>query len=177
MSNAISIEGHAIISRDAMIAASDGTMPPCLIREKDWHMFQNHLDEARLVVLGRKGHEKHPNSKNRPRLILTSSVSAIETSGVDTFWNPQAIKFEMVLEKLKITEGIIAITGGKSTFDLFLEIGYHAFLLSEVSEQIEGGIPCFSSGHPRDLLANKGLRILSQAKLEEGLISSLWSSI
>jgi dihydrofolate reductase len=174
MINGFSIEGHAIVSRNGMIAASDGTMPPCLIREKDWLIFQNHLDEAEIVVLGSLGHEKHEN-KGRKRLILTSKVKSLETQGLNNFWNPKGLAFELLLERLKLKEGIIAVTGGKRVFDLFLKIGYDGFLLSEVSETITGGIACFSSGHPRDVLSTHGLKILAQTKLEEGLISSLWS--
>ena len=61
MIGAFRIEGHAIVSRDDRIADAGGAMPPGLRNDADWHNFQSALDEAAIVVLGRRSHVTAPN--------------------------------------------------------------------------------------------------------------------
>lgn len=152
-------EGHAIVTADGMIADAAGEMPEALRNEADWQAFQTALDVATLVVLGRLGHERHPNPGRR-RLVLTRAVSTLTPDACDPLallWNPLAIPLSRVLEALEIGEGAIAITGGTGVSDHFLG-AYDRFALSEVHDHVlPGGIPCFGRGHPRLVLAADGL--------------------
>lgn len=154
------IEGHAIVSADGMIAGSDGVMPPGLMNPADWRLFQADLDRAALVVLGRLGHERHPNPGRR-RLVLTRGVTGLERDAGDPLarrWNPDGLGLEAVLAGLGIATGIVAVTGGQAVFDHFLAIGYDRFVLSVAqSLAIPGGLPCFSGGRPETVLAAAGL--------------------
>lgn len=155
----ITITGHAIVSENGMIADADGNMPAGLIVDEDQQAFQSALDASSLVVLGRKGHERHP-SKGRRRLVATRSVPAFEPDPncADAyFWNPQSFGFASVLDRLKINSGVIAITGGQNVFDLFLPI-YDNFCLTQVQGfRLEPGISCFANGDPHSILRDAGL--------------------
>ena len=155
----LTIEGHAIVTVDGMIAAADGNMPPRLRNDADWRLFQAALDTAVLVVLGRHGHQRHPNPGRR-RLVATSTVTGLVPDPADShakLWNPRTLAFDAALAELGITSGIVAITGGTSVFETFLPL-YSSFILVEVPRLIlPGGTPCFKSGHPRLVLAEAGL--------------------
>lgn len=170
------VEGHAIVSVDGMIAAADGSMPPPLRNDADWRIFQAALDAAALVVLGRLGHIRHPNPGRR-RLVLTRSVADLQADPADpltTLWNPAGIDIAAVLERLGIAEGGIAITGGTGTFDLFVPF-YDRFVLSEVRDlTLEGGIPCFTAGHPRFVLPGAGLQARDMEVIDRGVVQTQW---
>jgi len=155
----IRFEGHAIVSADGMIADAQGSMPQALRNDADWQAFQAALDRAALVVLGRLGHERHPNPGRR-RLVLTRSISLLQPDPRDALallWNPVAWPLSRVLDALEVAQGTIAITGGTGVFDLFLD-HYDSFVLSEAHDCVlPGGRPCFSAGHPRTVLAASGL--------------------
>lgn len=176
MSPALTFEGHAIVSADGMIAAADGSMPAALRSDADWRYFQAVLDRSALVVLGRKGHERHPNPGRR-RLVLTRSVADLAADPADrlaTLWNPAGIEIEQVLERMGIVEGVIAITGGKATFDLFLPL-YASFVLAEVCGlTLPGGVPCFSTGTPAQALERAGLRKSGAEEIDPGVVQSHW---
>lgn len=176
MSAGIAFVGHAIVSADGMIAAADGTMPPALHVDADWLRFQAALDRAALVVLGRKGHALHPNPGRR-RLVLTRSVASLATDPADpnaTLWNPARLTIGEVLSALGITSGTVAITGGTGTFDLFAP-RLTRFDLSEVADlSLPGGTPCFSAGHPRDVLAAQGMRAMTGEPLAPGVTLTTW---
>jgi len=154
------IEGHAIVSADGMIADARGEMPDRLRNDADWRFFQDALDRASLVVLGRLGHARHPNPGRR-RLVLTHQIDALEQDRHDPnaiFWNPAGLALTAMLEQIGVREGVLAITGGTGSFDLFLP-HYDSFVLAEVHGfLLPGGTPCFSTGHPRDVLATAGLK-------------------
>jgi dihydrofolate reductase len=174
--SAVIVEGHAIVSVDGMIAAADGSMPPALRSEADWRIFQAALDVAALVVLGRLGHERHPNPGRR-RLVLTRSVAdllADPDDALTTLWNPAGMEISAVLERLGIADGVIAVTGGTGTFDLFIP-HYDRFVLSEVRGlTLEGGIPCFSGGHPRFVLPGAGLEARDMEVIDRGVVQTQW---
>lgn len=174
--SSVSIEGHAIVSVDGMIAAADGSMPPELRNDADWKFFQAALDRSALVVLGRLGHDRHPNPGRR-RLVLTRSVSDLAPDPKDplaTLWNPAGIDVPSVLGRLGIDSGTIAITGGVGTFDLFLPY-YDRFVLSEVRGlTLEGGIPCFTKGHPRFVLPGAGLEARDMELIDRGIVQTHW---
>lgn len=170
------VEGHAIVSEDGMIAASDGSMPDALRNDADWKLFQAALDRAALVVLGRLGHSRHPNPGRR-RLVLTRSVADLLADPADplaTFWNPAGLGIDTVLERLDIGGGTIAITGGTGTFDLFLP-HYDRFVLSEVRNlTLPGGVACFSKGHPRFVLPGAGLEARDMDVIDRGVVQTQW---
>ncbi|QCK87383.1 hypothetical protein E8L99_17285 [Phreatobacter aquaticus] len=156
----VEIEGHAIVSADGNISEADGTMPKALMNEADWALFQSALDRAAIVVLGRLGHQAHPNPGRR-RLVLTGSVVGLVADPADPLawcWNPATLAFEDVLERLEIAAGTVAVTGGTRVFDHFLGIGYDRFALSTATKVlIPDGRPCFTSDRPEPVLERHGL--------------------
>jgi len=153
------IEGHAIVSADGMIADAAGEYPPALRNDADWAQYQAALDRSALVVLGRRGHERHPNPGRR-RLVLTHRVSRLGQDPNDeraTFWNPATLPLREAVAMLGIQAGIVAITG---VFDLFIA-DYDRFALSESHRLVLTGRSCFAGGHPRNVLAEEGLRPVS----------------
>lgn len=174
--SAVKVEGHAIIAEDGSIAAPDGTMPAALRNEADWRLFQAALDASVLVVLGRLGHVRHPNPGRR-RLVLTRTVAGMEADEHDplaTYWNPGGIGIGEVLDRQGVGAGTLAITGGTGTFDLFIP-HYDSFVLSEVRGlAIPGGIPCFSSGHPRFVLPGAGLSPTDMSMIDRGVVQTRW---
>lgn len=173
----VRFEGHAIVSADGMIADAAGEMPDALRNDADWAQFQAALDRSALVVLGRKGHERHPNPGRR-RLVLTRRVSGLEREpgpGEAWFWNPANFPIDGVLATLGIRSGTVAITGGTGTFDLFAPL-ITTFVLSEVHGLVlPGGAACFSDGHPRAVLAAHGLVPASAEPLGGGVTLTRWS--
>lgn len=176
MIGTMQFEGHAIVSADGMIADSAGTMPTALRNEADWQSFQAALDRSSLVVLGRLGHAWHPNPGRR-RLVLTRSVVDLARDGSDPLamlWNPAGLSIATVLERLEIDGGVVAITGGVGTFDLFLPL-YDRFVLAEVEGlTLAGGVPCFSAGPPREVLAAAGLVLQSRTMIDDGVSQEIW---
>jgi hypothetical protein len=174
----IIVEGHAIVSEDGMIADAQGEMPPGLRNETDWRLFQAALDRTALVVLGRLGHERHPNPGRR-RLVMTRQATRLAPDPSDpraTFWNPASMPVETALQLLGVTGGILAVTGGTETFDFFLP-HYDRFVLSEVPGLlIPGGAPCFTGGAPPLALANAGLAARETLVLdpEAGVTQTQW---
>jgi hypothetical protein len=175
----ITVEGHAIVSEDGMIADARGEMPGGLRNDADWRLFQAALDRAGLVVLGRLGHKRHPN-RGRLRLVLTREVEALERDSSDArawFWNPAGLPVETVLARLDIEEGVLAITGGTGAFDYFLQF-YDRFVLAEVPGlEIPGGTPCFSSGPPKAVLSRAGFQAAETRVIDEaaGVTLTVWT--
>ena len=150
------IIGHAIVSVDGKIAAADGSVPPALRNDVDWQRFQEQLDAADLVVLGRQGHERFSNPGRR-RLVATRSVPTLMQDPHDkkaTFWNPAGVSFNAATASLGLSQGTIAVAG---VFDLFCDLFTRFDLAESQTLLIRDGLPCFTSGHPRLVLANAGL--------------------
>jgi hypothetical protein len=151
--------GHAIVSVDGMIADAAGGMPPELRNAADWRRFQAALDASALVVLGRLGHERHPNPGRR-RLVFTSTIAGIAADPRDPqaiLFNPAGAGLAEVLARLDIADGIVAVTGGTRVFEAFLPV-LDGFDLAEVQMlALPGGRPCFGSAHPRTALTDAGL--------------------
>ncbi|MEO8757403.1 MAG: hypothetical protein ABI398_06595 [Devosia sp.] len=155
----IEIVGHAIVSADGRIADRHHRTPPELRNDADWQRFQAALDAAALVVLGRIGHEAHPNP-GRKRVVVTSQVAWIERDPGDDnamLWNPGGIGFRRVLAGLGIEDGTVAVTGGTRVFDLFLPVFTRFDLVEVEAVTIPDGVPCFSGGLPQKMLADAGL--------------------
>jgi len=173
---ALEIVGHAIVSADGMIANADHTMPESLRSEADWLRFQASLDRSRLVVLGRLGHEAHPNP-GRLRLVATTRVARLDVDPMDAralYWNPAAVGPGEIIAELGIVEGIVAVTGGTRVFDLFLP-WFTAFELVRVAGvTIPDGLPCFSAGDPRQVLTAEGLRAVQTVGLDAAATLTVW---
>jgi hypothetical protein len=128
------------------------------------------------VVLGRLGHEAHPNP-GRKRLVVTSRVAWLERDPGDDnamLWNPDGIGFRRVLAGLGIASGTIAVTGGQRVFDLFLP-GFTGFdLVTVAGVTIPGGVPCFAGGRPDEMLAGAGMAVAETGELEAGVRLDVW---
>ena len=172
----LSIVGHAIVSADGMIADRHHRTPPALRNDADWRRFQAALNNAALVVLGRIGHEAHPNP-GRKRVVVTSRVAWLERDPADAnamLWNPFGISFNRVLAGLGIADGTVAITGGTRVFDLFLP-RFDMFDLVEVARvTIPDGVPCFSNGAPAKMLAGAGMKAPETEELDPGVRLTVW---
>jgi hypothetical protein len=172
----LEIIGHAVVSADGKIADRDRRMPAALRNDADWRRFQAALDRSALVVLGRIGHEAHPNP-GRKRLVVTSGVAWLERDPNDEnamLWNPGGISWHRVLAGLGIADGMIAVTGGQRVFDLFLP-GFTSFdLVTVTGVTIPDGVPCFSTGLPWDILAIAKMRVAETEELDVGVVLTTW---
>jgi len=170
----IEIVGHAIVSADGRIAAADRRTPAALRNDRDWTRFQAALDAAALVVLGRLGHERHPNPGRR-RLVVTGAVPALDMAAADAIrWNPAGLPFAEVLARLGLVDGTVAVTGGRTVFDLFLPLFTRFELVTVAGVTISDGVPCFSAGPPDMVLAGAGLRIAATQTLDPGVTLAVW---
>jgi len=142
---AYKFHGHAIVSDNDMIADAEGNMPESLINASDFTRFQRELDRAGAMVVGRKGHQAHPNKHDRNRIVVSSSANGVERRADGWWWNPAQASLEEVLARAFSRGGIVAVPGGRRVFDLFLDHGYDEFHLARVrGVRVEGGVPVFS---------------------------------
>jgi hypothetical protein len=142
----IQIHGYAIVSEDDRITDDSGATPVVLRNEADWAYFQRELDRADLVVLGRIGHEANPNTKGRPRLVVSSSSQGLEQRADGWWWNPDRCDWHEAMATILPGGGRVAVPGGRRVFDLFLRIGYDVFHLSRAEGvTIGSGIGLFSA--------------------------------
>ena len=164
MVEAFRIEGYAIISSDGMIADADCVMPNSLKFEADQRFLDASLDNADLLVHGRKSHEGQSNSAARRRLIMTRCVSRLERSREVPnawLWNPTGVPLEGACRLLGLCEGVIHIIGGTAAYDLFLG-RYDEFHLCRAGRvSLPGGTPVLSRVRngvsPEDVLKTHGL--------------------
>ena len=163
-------EGHAIVSADDKIADANGVKPPELNHPADWKRFQAALDQAALILIGRKSHEASPGRPGRRRLIVSSSSPALEERADGWWWNPAKASLEDALVAAAPAGGVVAIPGGRGVFDLFAKIGFDAFNLVRLpTVLLPGGIPIFSA-------YDEGLSpeaVLDEAGLSPGAIRVL----
>ena len=170
----LEIVGHAIVSADGRIADRHRQMPPELRNDTDWTRFQAALDRAALVVLGRLGHESHPNPGRR-RLVVTSRVERLEpVDELVTLWNPAGLDILEAARELGVTDATIAVTGGQRVFDLLLRRFTQFDLVTVDAVLLPDGVPCFSGGWPDDVLAGAGLRVVERETLEPGVRLQIW---
>lgn len=138
-------EGHAIVSTDDRIADASGQMPEELCHPVDQARFQTALDEAAMVVLGRRSHEAVPNRRGRNRLVMSRSVNGLMNRREAWWWNPIDVPLEDVLRQTSPGGGTVAIPGGREVFDYFLAVGFDAFHLStNAGVSLPGGTAIFS---------------------------------
>ena len=140
------IEGYAVISKEGMIARSDGSFPEEIKIPADHEFYQSSLDRAAAVANGRHSAEGGPKEKLRRRIILTRRINGVVPDPKNSqaiLWNPGSAPFEEAWQRLGIADGILAVVGGTDVFGLFLGIGYDAFFLSRTDASIPRGRPVF----------------------------------
>src|ERR1700761_8947521 len=140
------IEGYVISSADGMLADGKGMMPDSIKNDADQRFFQDALDRAAAIVQGRHSNEGGPHAARRKRLIVTRVGATLDQA----------------LERLGVTDGMIAVIGGPEVFSLFLPL-YDAFHLSHAAKaKIPGGLPVFTEAGPQtmpeDVLRQRGFR-------------------
>lgn len=141
----VEIHGYAIVSDNDCIADAAGRMPDALRNDADWAYFQAELNRSDVTVLGRLGHEAHPNPRGRMRMILSSSSQGIEKRADGWWWNPEKLSWEDAIRRVLPHGGRVAVPGGRQIFDLFLAIGYDAFHLTRAEGVVvPEGVPVFS---------------------------------
>ncbi len=180
MNSRVELIGLAIISADDCIADARGEMPDGLRNEADWAHFQQELDRADLTLLGRIGHERHPNTKNRHRLIVSSSAQGLDLRPDGWWWNPASLPWDEVTGRLMPRGGRVAVPGGRRVFDLCLTLGYAEFHLSRAERcLLPGGTKLFTAcaTDPADhVLREAGLNAGERSWLDEeaGVSFCVW---
>jgi dihydrofolate reductase len=140
------IEGYAVISREGMIAASDGHFPEALKIPADHQFYMDSLDKASAIANGRHSAEGGEKEKLRRRILLTRRVNMLTVDPGNPnaiLWNPGSTPFEEAWQRLHVDDGVLAVVGGTDVFGLFLTIGYDAFYLSKTDVSIARGRPVF----------------------------------
>ncbi|HEY2619247.1 MAG TPA: hypothetical protein VGI78_18035 [Acetobacteraceae bacterium] len=157
------IEGYAIVSEDGMLATAAGIMPGSLMFEADARFFEAGLNGVDVVVHGRHSKERHPNSPQRRRVILTRQIASIDKhrSNVNALlWNPAGASLEQALTALGMPNADIGVIGGPDVFGLFLD-RYDLFYLSRAPNVLlPGGRPVFPevpARTPEEVLRSRGL--------------------
>ncbi len=157
------IDGFVIVSAEGMLANADHVMPDELKFDADKAFFTAALDRADLIVHGRHSQEDQPNSSKRKRIILTRKIASLAADPDNRkaiLWNPAGSRFEAACEFAGVTSGTIAVIGGPSVFDLFMD-RYDTFWLSQAARvRLPGGEPCFGGvpdRSPQEVLASYGL--------------------
>src|SRR5947207_3087403 len=115
-----------------MLANADRVMPDELKFEGDKRFFSDALDQADLIVHGRRSYEDQPNSPGRKRIVLTRTIGGLAPDPSNpkaTLWNPAGASFETACDQAGVRSGTIAIIGGPDVFDLFMG-RYDTFWLS-----------------------------------------------
>jgi hypothetical protein len=142
----VEIHGYAIVSDNDCIADQAGRTPEILRNDADWAYFQAELNRSAVTVLGRLGHEAHPNPKGRLRVVLSSSARGLERRPDGWWWNPGALPWDRAIAKVLPAGGRVAVPGGRRVFDLFLDIGYDAFHLTRAEGTfVPDGVTVFSA--------------------------------
>ena len=179
---ALRIEGYVIVSADGMLANARKVMPDELKFEGDKRFFTEALDAADLIVHGRNSYEDQPNSPRRKRLFVTRKVAATAPDPANPnamLWNPAGCPFEAACADAGVTAGTVAIIGGPTVFDMFME-RYDAFWLSVAPKvRLPGGEPCFPGVGPRtpqQVLAAHGLKAGAAEMLDpaDGVTVTPW---
>jgi dihydrofolate reductase len=140
------IEGYAVISREGMIATSDGHFPEAIKIPADHAFYQGAVDRASAVVNGRHSAEGGPKEKERRRIILTRRVDVLAMDPHNAnavLWNPATAPFDEAWARLGLDGGVAAVVGGTETFGLFLTVGYDVFYLTKTDASVPRGRPVF----------------------------------
>src|SRR5215469_9927654 len=109
------IEGYAVISREGMIATSDGHFPEQIKIPADHKFYQDSVAAASAVANGRHSAEGGIGEPHRKRIILTRRVDVL-TPDPDNpnaiLWNPATAPFDEAWARLRIDgDGTLAVVG------------------------------------------------------------------
>jgi dihydrofolate reductase len=140
------IEGYAVISKEGMIATSDGKFPEEIKIPADHKFYQDSVAAASAVANGRHSAEGGIGEKHRKRIVLTRRVDMLAPDPDNPnaiLWNPATAPFEEAWARLGIDGGTLAVVGGTDTFGLFLTIGYDVFHLTKTDASLPKGRPVF----------------------------------
>lgn len=165
-------KGYAIISSEGMIAHADGSFPLELKRPGDQRFFRGSVTAADAIIHGRNSGEGWAETKDRPRIILTrrvASLSADPNNARAVLWNPSGASLTNAWALLAIDkpDAVAAVLGGSEVFDLFLDIGYHEFLLSCADVSIGDGRKVFTGPQtPQAKLKAYGLVLHERHELD-----------
>ena len=167
------IEGFAIISREGMIAASDGSFPEALKIPADQKFYQDSVDRAAAVANGRHSSEGGLKEAARRRIVLTRRVERVVPDPDNAnaiLWNPASAPFEEAWMKLNLEDGTLAVVGGTDVFGLFLNIGYDVFFLTRTEASVPRGRPVFPgvgrSATPEEVFARHGMVLRATRMLD-----------
>ena len=176
------IVAYAIASADGMIADETGAMPKSLYLEADQRFFAKGVERADVLAHGRMSQEAHPNSPQRPRLILTRKVAAVAPDPVNSnarLWNPAGASLEEACAALGCASGTVAVLGGPDVYRYFLGVGYDDFYLSRADKvRLPGGVPVFGRGldaPPEKLMAAAGLKPAPVQRLDDEVSLIEWT--
>jgi dihydrofolate reductase len=169
------IEGYAVISKEGMIAASDGHFPEPLKIPADHAFYMASLDKASAIANGRHSAEGGEKEKLRRRIVLTrrTNMLAVDPANPNAIlWNPGSTPFDEAWQRLRIDDGVLAVVGGTDVFGLFLTIGYDTFYLSKTDVSIPRGRPVFPGVGtrgvtPEEIMKKNGLVLRSTRMLDE----------
>ncbi|HTR83560.1 MAG TPA: dihydrofolate reductase [Reyranella sp.] len=140
------IEGYAVISREGMIATSDGKFPEAIKVPADHKFYQDGVAAASAVANGRHSAEGGIGEPLRKRIVLTRRVNVLTPDPDNTnaiLWNPATAPFEEAWARLGIDGGTLAVVGGTDVFGLFLTIGYDTFHLTRTDASVPRGRAVF----------------------------------
>jgi dihydrofolate reductase len=159
------IEGYAVISREGMIATSDGHFPDEIKIPAEHEFCQQSLDRADAIANGRHSAEGGPKEKLRRRIIVTRRINVPTPDPGNPnalLWNPGAASFDDAWQRLRVEGGVLAVVGGTDVFGLFLAIGYDAFYLTKTDASVPRGRAVFPGVGVRgvtaeDIMTKNGL--------------------
>ena len=167
------IEGYAIISREGMIATSDGRFPEDLKIPADQKFYQDSLDRVSAVANGAHSAEGGPREKERRRILVTRRVNMLTPDPHNpkvVQWNPGSTPFDEAWQRLNIDDGVLAVVGGTDVFGLFLTIGYDAFYLTRTDVSVARGRPVFpgvgKGTAPEEIMQKHGLVLRTTRMLD-----------
>jgi dihydrofolate reductase len=168
------IEGYAVISKEGMIAASDGHFPDALKIPADHEFYQRSLEHADAIVNGRHSAEGGEKEKLRRRIVLTRRVNMLAVHPDNPkaiLWNPGSTPFDEAWQRLHIDGGVLAVVGGTDVFGLFLTIGYDTFYLTRTEVSIARGRPVFPGVGtrgvtPEEIMKKNGLALRGTKMLD-----------
>ena len=155
------VEGYAVISKEGMIARSDGSFPEEIKIPADHAFYQAAVDAASAVANGAHSAEGGPKEKERKRLRLTRRNTRLMPDPGNPlvfFWNPAKASFDEAWQRLGIGDGVLAVVGGTDVFGLFLNIGYDAFYLTKTEASLPRGRPVFPGVGPNGLTPEDVMR-------------------
>jgi len=171
------IEGYAVISKEGMIAATDGHFPEVLKIPADHEFYQSSLDHADVIANGRHSAEGGPKESSRRRIIVTRRVNlpTVDPGNPNAWqWNPGSTTFDEVWQHLRVDGGVLAVVGGTDVFGLFLAIGYDTFYLTRTEASVPRGRAVFPGvgtrgTTPEEIMKKNGLVLRGTRMLDKSV--------